>query len=147
MYNILDINYESVNDIKILWEKNRIYHEKNSLHFEELYRSITFEDVLESLKHINQKDLKISVALRDDSCIGYCISLVHIGSGELKSLHVDQSYRKLGIGKELVNRHITWMKEKECKSINVKVSHENEPTISFYKDLGFYPNTLDMQLK
>lgn len=50
MYNIIDINYESVNDIKDLWEKNRIYH-------------------------------------------------------------------------------------------------ENNPTISFYKDLGFYPNTLDMQLK
>ena len=39
------------------------------------------------------------------------------------------------------------MKDKECKSINVKVSHENNPTISFYKDLGFCPNTLDMQLK
>lgn len=147
MYNVIDINYESVNDIKELWEKNRIYHEKQSIYFKELYQSITFDYVIKTLKNFNKNDLKISVALKDNSCIGYCISFVHIGRGELKSLHVDENYRKLGIGKDLVNKHIVWMKDKECKSINVKVSHENNPTISFYKDLGFCPNTLDMQLK
>ena len=147
MYKTFDISCDTVNDIKGLWEKNRVYHEKRSAYFKELYQSISFEDVIGSLKEIDKKDLKITVAQRGDCYIGYCISVINTDSGELKSLHVDESCRGRGIGKDLVSDHIKWMNEKNCRSINVKVSHENDPTISFYRELGFYPNTLDMQLK
>ena len=62
-------------------------------------------------------------------------------------MHVNETNRGSGIGKKLVSKHIEWMKEKNCKEIGVTVSQENEHTIGFYKKLGFYPNTLYMQMK
>jgi len=147
MHKTFDISYNTIGDIKNLWEKNRVYHEKQSIHFKELYRSVCFENIVEGLKGIDEKGLKITVTQKDSNYIGYCISIINNCSGELKSLHVDENFRGMGIGRELVTEHLKWMREKDCKSINVKVSHENDPTIFFYKDLGFYPNTLDMQLK
>jgi ribosomal protein S18 acetylase RimI-like enzyme len=87
------------------------------------------------------------VAKSNNSYIGYCISTIIDGKGELESLHVIETHRGSGIGKTLVIKHIEWMKEKNCKVIGVAVSQENESTIGFYRKLGFYPKTLYMQLK
>jgi GNAT superfamily N-acetyltransferase len=46
-----------------------------------------------------------------------------------------------------MRRNIEWLKDKGCIVIGVTVSQENHSTISFYKKLGFYPNTVYMQLK
>jgi len=146
MYKTFDIDYSDITHIKTLWEKNRIYHEVNSEYFKELYRSICFKHLTEGLKDIPEDELKITVTQKDETYIGYCISVITNNSGELKSLHVDKDFRGRGIGRELVGEHLQWLKKKNCKSIGVKVSYENDPTISFYKRLGFFPNTLHMQL-
>lgn len=147
MYKTFDIDYDNITHIKDLWEKNRIYHEVNSEHFKELYRSICFKDLTEGLIDIPEEKLKITVTQKDNSYIGYCISVIADNAGEVKSLHVDRDFRGKGIGRKLVNEHLQWLKGKKCRSVGVKVSHENDPTISFYRSLGFFPNTLHMQLK
>lgn len=147
MSKIFDISFDEINIIKNLWEKNRQYHEKSSEHFKELYGSISFDQIIKALQGLDNESLKITVAKSSDEYIGYCVSTIIDGEGELKSLHVDETCRGNGIGKKIVDKHIEWMKEKSCKAIGVTVSQENESTIWFYKKLGFYPNTLYMQLK
>ncbi len=147
MYKISDISPEEVEVIKELWEKNRLYHEELSKYFKELYGSITFDDRIGSLKGSSKEEIKITVAQKGNRCIGYCISVAKEGRGELESLHVDSESRGLGVGKALSTDHIKWMREKKCRSIRVKVAHENRGAVSFYRELGFYPNTLDLQLK
>ena len=147
MYKIFDISPEEVEVIRELWEKNRLYHEKCSLHFKELYGSISFDDRIGGFKELNNENIKITVAQEEERYIGYCISRVTEEGGELESLHVDKKNRGMGVGKKLSTEHIRWMKEKECRSIRVRVAHENDMAISFYRELGFYPNTLDLQLK
>lgn len=147
MSEIFDISYSDIDIIKSLWEKNRLYHVNSSEYFKEAYQSIVFEDRMKAFSKFNKATMKITVAKSDDEYIGYCISTISDGTGELQSLHVSENNRGNGIGKQLASKHIEWMKKMNCKVIGVIVSQENESTICFYKKLGFYPNTLYMQQK
>lgn len=145
MSEIFDISYDHIEVIKSLWEKNRKYHENTSEYFKESYKLVNFEDRMKAFSVFNKDTMKITVVKENDEYIGYCISTISDGKGEVNSLHVDKGNRGNGIGKNLVTIHLEWMKEKNCKAIGVTVSQENEATIGFYKNLGFYPNTLYMQ--
>lgn len=145
MYEIFDISYDEIEIIKNLWEKNRKYHEDTSEYFGHLYRSINFNERIKAFAGIGREKLKITVAKDGDGYIGYCISTIMDGKGELESIHVNQTERGNGIGSKLARMHLDWMKESNCKVIGVTVSQENKNTINFYKKLGFYPNTLYMQ--
>ncbi|WP_422484596.1 GNAT family N-acetyltransferase [Gudongella sp. DL1XJH-153] len=145
MFEMFDISFNGIEIIKDLWEKNRQYHENNSTFFGESYRTICFEDKVKDLAKFHKDKIKISVAKVNDEYIGYCISTIVDDNGEIASIHVDQSSRRVGIGKKLVVEYLEWMKGKKCKAIGVTVSQENKSTINFYKELGFYPNTLFMQ--
>lgn len=145
MSEIFDISFDKIGVIKSLWEKNRQYHEVSSEHFSDAYRSMCFDERMKAFGEYNKDMLKITVAKDNGEYIGYCISTIVEGKGELESLHVDESKRGRGIGKELTVTHLEWMKENNCKVIGVTVSQENESTINFYKKLGFYPNTVYMQ--
>lgn len=147
MSEIFDISYDEIEVIKSLWEKNRQYHENSSEYFKESYHSINFDQRIKAFDVFNKETMKITVAKINDEYIGYCISTIVDGKGEVESLHVDENNRGNGIGKELVTKHMEWMNEKNCKVTGVTVSQENESTIWFYKKLGFYPNTLYMQQK
>ncbi len=145
MYKFFDIKYNEVSLIKELWEKNRQYHEDTSEYFGKFYHSINFDDRIKVMAGFNEDTLKITVAKENDEYVGYCISTIVEGKGELESIHVSASKIGKGIGKELAIKHINWMKEKNCKVIGVTVLQENENAIHFYKSIGFYSNTLYMQ--
>ncbi|MCR3957027.1 MAG: GNAT family N-acetyltransferase, partial [Gudongella sp.] len=98
-------------------------------------------------KRFSEHKIKITVAKHNHGYIGYCISTISDVNGEIASIHIDESYRGIGVGRRLVVDHLNWMKEGKCKTMGVTVSQENVSTISFYKKLGFYPNTLYMQQK
>ncbi len=147
MIEMFDISYGEVEVIKDLWEKNRLYHENTSEHFKDLYRCMNFEERIKAFSVFSEEAIKITVAKSNDGYVGYCISTITDGKGELQSIHVVRAERGNGIGKQLVIKHIDWMKEHNCQVIGVTVSQENESTIAFYRNLGFFPNTLYMQQK
>jgi ribosomal protein S18 acetylase RimI-like enzyme len=147
MLELFDISYDEVEVIKDLWDKNRQYHENSSEYFKESYRTMRFEQRIQAFSVFDKETMKITVAKSSDKYIGYCISTIIEGKGELESLHVDESSRGKGIGEKLVRKHLEWMNENNCSVIGVTVSQENEPTIGFYRKLGFFPNTLYMQQK
>lgn len=147
MLELFDISYDDIEIIKELWDKNRRYHENTSQYFGETYRSMEFHQRIKAFSVFDKETMKITIAREEGNNIGYCISTAVDGKGEVESIHVDESCRGNGVGKKLVQEHLEWMREKGCKVIGVTVSQENEPTIGFYKSLGFYPNTLYMQQK
>ena len=145
MKDIFDISYNQVNIIKSLWEENRVYHEKISEYFPQIYMNIDFYKRIKEFSIFSADEIKITVAKNNDRYIGYCISSVLKERGEVQSLYVSESERGSGIGKELILRHLEWMKNMKCTVIGVNVSQENQLAINFYKKLGFFPNTLYMQ--
>lgn len=146
MSEICDIPFEEVESIRELWEKNCRYHEKISEYFKEDYANASFVRRMKGFSEYSPENIKITIAKEDGVLIGYCISTIKDGVGELDTLHVDERLRGKGVGKEIVLRHVDWLK-KHCKVIGVTVSQENDSTIRFYRKMGFFPNTLYMKMK
>lgn len=142
-----DITYSSIDRIKELWERNRAYHEATSEFFSEAYKGLIFEDRITGFSNFDQENIKITVASVGTLAIGYCLSIKEGLKGEVATLHVVEEHRGEGIGKDLMNQHLEWLRSNKCDDIKVVVSQENMPTIEFYKSLGFYPNTVEMFLK
>lgn len=147
MVEFFDIGYDEIAIIRELWEKNRKYHEDTSEYFKEAYRGLDFNQRMKGFSDIDSSSVKITVAKNNERYVGYCISTVIDGKGEVESVHVEQSSRGDGIGTRLVQGHLDWMRQKNCSAIGVTVSQENTSTIGFYRKLGFFPNTLYMQQK
>ncbi len=57
--------------------------------------------------------------------------------GIMYSLAVASIFRKLGIGKLLIEQCIKFSKEKEIKELIVIVNKSNKGAIQFYKNIGF----------
>ncbi|MFA6408947.1 MAG: GNAT family N-acetyltransferase [Gammaproteobacteria bacterium] len=56
---------------------------------------------------------------------------------ELEEIFVLEEYRRVGVGKKLVDQFFSWAKEKKADKISVVVSAANLRTIDFYRRMGF----------
>lgn len=144
-----DIPFNEIAVIKYLWEKNKKYHEDISEFFGDDYASLNFDDRINAFCTYEKDNLKITIAEDSisDITLGYCISTFQGIEGQTHSLHVSEESRGLGIGKELMQRHLEWLRSSGCKDISITVAYENTNTIDFYKSLGFKLNTIEMKLK
>lgn len=148
MIGLRDIPYCEVSIIKGLWEKNREYHENISEYFGDLYKDLVFEERINPFSAFDEEHIKITVAEdSDNKIVGYSISTFEGNEGCIHSLHVAEKVRGSGIGKKLMNNHISWLQKNGCKNISITVAVENLNTIEFYKNLGFKGNTMEMRLK
>lgn len=144
-----DIPFGDVAIIKDVWERNRAFHEEISIHFGDLYSELVFEQRIQGFAAFEAERIKITVAEASEGgrVLGCCISTFEGGIGEPHTLHVIKEARGMGIGKELMRRHVAWLKSNGCGVITITVACENSKTIAFYESLGFKPNTLQMRLK
>lgn len=147
MITLATIQTNEIDLIRNLWERNRLHHIAISEHFSDEYVNIRFEDRVKPFLDLPETKLKITVAYCGDELCGYCISTALNGSGELVSLHVLESMRGHGIGRQLTDNHLLWLKEMGCLDIAVQVAVENASAIGFYRSMGFCSNYVTMQLK
>lgn len=147
MTSYRDIGFDDIQTIKEVWERNRKYHFEKSVHFKSKYRDKSFEARMDEFRNEAKDGLKITCATNESgNVVGYCISVLKDGAGEIESLHVNESERGKGIGKELMKAHVEWMKARGCSRIGVTVMSSNDSAISFYESLGFRKDTLYMQI-
>jgi len=89
------------------------------------------------------------VAVVDGQIIGYATYFFAYyswtGRGTyLDDLYVQESHRKYGIGKQLLDKVIHHAKENNCKSVRWLVSRWNSNAIEFYKKMGAYMDDTEM---
>jgi diamine N-acetyltransferase len=147
MIEIKDIPKEKINRIRNLWEKLNKMHYEDSIYFEDHYELFSFSERIEPLMKMNEEDIKISIINDGNSIQGYCISSIDDQKGEIDSIYIDEELRGRGLGKELINNHIKWMKEHGCTKIKVAVSYGHDSVIDFYHKLGFYERLVYYELK
>jgi len=149
MISYRDVPYSQISVIKDLWDRNRKYHEDLSKHFGSIYSNLVFEDRMKPFGQFDKEHIKITIAenSHDKKIIGYCISTYEGSEGETQTLHVAEEARGTGIGKNLMNSHLKWMKDSGCTAVNITVAFENSNTIEFYRSLGFRENTIEMRLE
>lgn len=105
----------------------------------EIDNSYMFEKY--SLKQIsdffNIDYYRVIVACESSKIVGYiCFSVIYDECNLIKIV-VDKNYRKLSIGKNLVDYMKSICKELDVNTIYLEVREDNNGAISFYEKLGF----------
>ena len=144
---IILIKKKQIQRLKVLWEKLNEMHLKDSHYFKDHYRDFTFEKRCEKFNDIDENNIRIELAVDNDTPVGYCISTIEKGVGEIDSLFIEEKYRKYGFGRQFMENSIKWLKEKDCVKILVAVAEGHESVFGFYQKYGFYPRMTYLQMK
>jgi len=130
--------------IEHLWNENCKLHNKTSLYFEKEFDPSIFRKRLTAWDIIDI--FRFTVAQVNSEIIGYCISSVQREKGLIESLYINPTYRRQGVGRTLIESHISWFKRYKCSEIEVTTVFGNEDAIEFYKSIGILPKTITMRL-
>jgi ribosomal protein S18 acetylase RimI-like enzyme len=144
---IIRIKKANLSSIKYLWEKLREIHREDSRYFKDRYTNMTFEMRCHKFELLDDDNLLIELIRDGETMVGYCISSIKEGIGEIDSLFVEETHRSKGYGKELVDSAINWLNQKNCKRIILSVADGHESVLPFYEKLGFYPESTLLQLR
>lgn len=129
--------------IRPLWVQLNRHHHANARAFRDIYAGWTFDDRKAYFTTVAQKgSLRIDLAFDPEHgrYAGYCISsLSKDRAGEIESIYVDETYRMLGIGTNLLTRALTWLNNNGSIRNRVSVADGNEAAFPFYRKFGFYP--------
>ncbi len=144
---LIRIKKDNLSQIKQLWEKLRVIHLAESRYFADRYRDMTFEKRCQKFELIDDNNLLMELIKEGDTTVGYCICSFQKGIGEIDSLFVEETKRNKGYGKELVYSAINWLNQKQCEKIILSVADGHESVLPFYEKMGFYPESILLQLK
>ena len=75
--------------------------------------------------------------LSDPKPVGYLMAKVTTDEIEIISILIDKKFRKIGIGKSLLNKLLSIALKKKIKNIFLEVSVENQIAINLYKKFNF----------
>lgn len=100
----------------------------------------------------NEKSLGL-LAERNGEVIGYLVGYLMRSSrlrpvklAELESMYVREEYRSQGVGRQLVERFLEWIREQGGERVSVTAYAANERAIAFYRKMGFAPKSLTLEL-
>lgn len=77
------------------------------------------------------------VAVDGDHVAGYVGSQSVMGEADMMNIAVEPAYRRRGIAKNLVEKLIFALKDKEVHCLTLEVRASNDAAISLYEQLGF----------
>ena len=77
------------------------------------------------------------VAILDNTIVGYSGMHCIYGDCYITNIAVSQDYRRLGIGKALLNTFIKHAEKQNYNFISLEVRESNTPAINLYKSFGF----------
>jgi GNAT superfamily N-acetyltransferase len=131
---------ESIDKIEPLWLQLNLHHSSISPFFKDDFKKFKFEDRKKTLiEKANKGNLKIFMFCTDNIPQGYCIASIEENEGEIDSIYINEKYRKMGIGSQLMSSAINWLKENGIVRIKVGVVFGNENAFSFYQKFGLFP--------
>jgi ribosomal protein S18 acetylase RimI-like enzyme len=146
------IDIQKIDLIKELWEALRDHHKNETDYFKQRFENLTFETRKKAIleKAENGKLIIDIVKINAGKIIGYCVSSIdEKQNGEIDSILVDEQFRGMKIGEELVVRALNWFDENKVETRRIVVAQGNERAFKFYEKFGFYHlfSTLQQKMK
>lgn len=142
---------ELLDEIEQLWNSQKKFHCDVCTHFAENFGKRHFQQRKKELCEKSETGkLRIEIARikGEPEPVGYCVSSVDKdGNGEIDSIFVKSSYRRLGIASRLVDASLKWMDSLGAKKKTISVLFGNDTAIDFYKKFNFYPRTFELEQK
>lgn len=77
------------------------------------------------------------VAVDNGEVVGYIGSQIVPDEADMMNVAVSSTHRRMGIGRELVCRLVSALKEQGIRSLSLEVRVSNEPACALYEKLGF----------
>jgi ribosomal protein S18 acetylase RimI-like enzyme len=74
-----------------------------------------------------------------DRPVGFCISSITGGEGEIESLYVLEDHRGESIGRRLMERAVSWCKSSGADAYQVSVAVGNEKAHAFLPEIRIVP--------
>lgn len=117
------------------------------IHYEKKFDNNLNEEFIMKSYHENfylDEDRLLLLVKDNNKSVGYLYGFIEKTEGIclekaslLDALFIEEEYRHKGIGKELINKFISWSKDNNCKFIDLKVMNKNKEAINLYHSLGF----------
>jgi ribosomal protein S18 acetylase RimI-like enzyme len=141
-----------LDQVRDRWEELNRYHCERSQHFKEHYLGMTWQKRKYTLlKKMVGGAMLVELAVDESSgrCAGYAVSTLNAQmTGEVESIYIQPNYRRMGIGRALMQDALAWMDQNGALTKQVEVSVGNEVAWSFYGRFRFKPRkTLLIQVK
>ena len=132
---ISELPIEEVESIKPLWELLNKTHHDNSTHWQSYFKEFTFAKRIAPIKRLNRAS--VFIAKSSDDLVGYCIVSSKDRVGEIDSIYIKSTYRKSGIGKQLIQSAEKWFQQNGISEIKVAIVEGNDSVFPFYEQLGY----------
>ena len=130
-YKIIEMKLNRYNELMDFWES-----------CEGLY--LGDDDKYVNLKTYLKRNPKLNFVVLHENRIIATIKCSHDGRrGYLHHLAVKMGFRKKGIARELVNKCLKILQEKDITKYRVFVSDNNQEAIKFWKHIGFEEQIYD----
>ena len=139
---------ELLDKVDSLWKKLNKHHQTIANPFQDSFSQMTFEmRRAHWLDRAKSGLLRIDIALLEDSegAVGYCVTSIDNDFGEIESIFIDESYRKLGLGGVLMKRALNWLDRNDVIKKRLNVAVGNEQVLPFYQKYGFYPRAIILE--
>lgn len=131
---------ESLGAVEGMWRRLTADAARHSVHFTGHFAEKRWEDrVAELTAKAAKGALQVDVARAGPASIGYCVSSVVDGAGEIESLFVEPGHRGMRVGESLVRRAVDWMKASGAETMVVLTVYGNDGVLPFYARQGFRP--------
>lgn len=93
-----------------------------------------------TIKEIDENPFsKYFLYLKDEVAVAYIQYSIYYEKAELDDIYVMEEYRRLGIGKKLLDALFQDCYEKHCFNITLEVRENNKNALMLYRNYGFEP--------
>jgi GNAT superfamily N-acetyltransferase len=106
------------------------------------------------VSQLSNPNSRVMVAEHSGTVIGYVFADVESTNwmelrgpcGIVHDVYVDESARRLGAGRELLNAAIAWIRSEGRSQVVLLTKSRNEPALHLFTTLGFRPTMIEMTL-
>lgn len=137
---LIERDIEELCSIEPLWRQLNEIHKAKSVNFGRVYEYYTFEKRMEGLIAGFPKGkqlLNILINTETNEDIGYCLSTIEDGAGEIESIFIKPEYRRQHLGERLMNSALAWFDLNSVRNITIGVVYGNDEALPFYRHCGF----------
>lgn len=132
------ISIDQLGQIEPLWVRLNSLHRDLDETCGKPRRDTTWEQRYRQFLEKAQGKCLIQIVKSEFEAAGYCFtSIDHENKGEIDSIFLDPEWRGRGLGKELMQNALDWLKKEGCEEIKLSVHPGNTEAIAFYRSLGF----------
>ena len=131
---------EMLDSVRDMWSKLTKDAARHSAHFHDYFHEKSWDERrTELLNKASRGPFHVDVAMFGGQEMGFCISSVIDGAGEVESLFVEETSRGRRVGEMLLRRSVDWMRSNGARTMAVFTVYGNDDVLRFYAKHGFRP--------